>query len=357
MAVQKDDGISENKEVKAMAKFSYAVFNPPYQTEKEDTSDNPVYNYFMDAANTIAGKVEVITPARFLFNAGKTSKKWNQELLNNPHFKVMKYEANSKKVFPNTDIKGGIAISYYDHDKNFGAIELYTPYQEMHNVYLKVKDDIKKNGNLSDIMFLQNKFDLASLYADHPDYMKYVGSDGKERRLVSSCFEKNPIFEEAEHDGYIKILGIMNISERMYRWVNPKYITDNGNLYKYKVIVPNSNGSGALGEVISTPLIGTPLIGYTQSFIGIGAFDAKSEATHALKYVKSKFCRATLGLLKITQSASPDKWIYVPLQNFTDQSDIDWDTSIHEIDQQLYQKYGLFDNEIQFIEKHVKVME
>ena len=128
------------------------------------------------------------------------------------------------------------------------------------------------------------------------------------------------------------------------------------NLDKYKVILPKSNGSGAIGEVLSTPLIGTPLIGNTESFISIGAFDCLEEANAAFKYVKSKFARCALGILKTTQDNPPEKWKYVPLQDFTDKSDIDWSKSVREIDQQLYAKYGLSDDEIAFIEKNVKEM-
>ena len=63
-----------------------------------------------------------------------------------------------------------------------------------------------------------------------------------------------------------------------------------------------------------------------------------------------------LGVLKITQHCSPEKWAYVPLQDFSSQSDIDWGKSVSEIDQQLYRKYGLSQKEIDFIENNVKEM-
>ena len=129
------------------------------------------------------------------------------------------------------------------------------------------------------------------------------------------------------------------------------------NLEKYKVWVPKANGSGAIGEVLSTPLIGTPLIGTTHSFISIGAFDNETEASNTLKYVKTKFARAMLGVLKITQDNPPAKWQKVPHQDFTTNSDIDWSKSIPEIDQQLYKKYALSQEEIDFIETRVKAME
>ena len=76
-----------------------------------------------------------------------------------------------------------------------------------------------------------------------------------------------------------------------------------------------------------------------------------------MKYIKTKFVRALLGILKTTQDITPEKWKYVPLQDFTSSSDINWSTSIGDIDKQLYKKYNLSDEEINFIETKVKEME
>lgn len=76
-----------------------------------------------------------------------------------------------------------------------------------------------------------------------------------------------------------------------------------------------------------------------------------------MKYIKSKFARAMLGILKTTQANTRSKWQYVPLQDFTLNSDINWTKSISEIDQQLYKKYGLSDEEIKFIETKVQAMD
>ncbi|WP_060664197.1 hypothetical protein [Bacillus sp. CHD6a] len=104
-------------------------------------------------------------------------------------------------------------------------------------------------------------------------------------------------------------------------------------------------------------LIGRPFESATPTFISIGAFTTQSEAENALKYIKTKFLRCLLGILKITQDNPPSKWAYIPLQDFTHNSDIDWSKDIPEIDQQLYKKYGLNKSEIDFIEDKVKVMD
>ena len=81
------------------------------------------------------------------------------------------------------------------------------------------------------------------------------------------------------------------------------------------------------------------------------------QAENILKYIKTKFTRALLGILKVTQDNPVATWQKVPLQDFTSNSDIDWSQSIAELDAQLYRKYGLSQEEIDFIESKVKEME
>lgn len=282
-------------------------------------------------------------------------------MLDDPHLKVVDYQQKSDVVFPNTDIKGGIAITYRDLSKEFDPIGVFSAFAELRSLQKKI-DSHLINGCLSNVIYLQNRFNLQVLYSDYPEVRSQISSDGRERRIVTSSFNKLPIFTECRTSkDSIRILGLAGTNKRIFKWINAAYVEDNGNLGAYKVILPKANGSGAIGEVLSTPLIGEPLIGepligYTQSFLGIGAFDTESEARNCMKYIKSKFARALLGILKITQDNPPEKWKYVPLQDFTSNSDIDWSQSIADIDRQLYAKYGLDDEEIAFIESHVKEM-
>lgn len=345
---------ARNKETNM--KFSAVVGNPPYQETKDNTSDSPVYHLFMDVAFQLSKKVSFITPARYLFNAGKTPKEWNKKVLNDEHMKVVWYKSKSTDVFPHVDIKGGVAVMFRDTDKDFGKLGVFTSFEELDGICKKVIEH-QDFESVEDIIFLQNKFDLSRLYADYPSYKALVGSNGKEKRLTTSIFETLNIFSVKQpEDKAVQILGLIN-NNRLYRWCPEKFIEQHENLNKYKVVIPKSNGSGALGEVLSTPLIGEPLIGYTQSFISIGAFDKQKEAEAALKYVKSKFARVMLGILKVTQDNNKETWKYVPLQDFTENSDIDWTKSVADIDKQLYAKYGLSQEEIDFIETKVKPME
>ena len=350
--------LKETRDMKKKKLFDYVIGNPPYQGETvgdQKTFAPPVYDKFMDAAYSVADKVELIHPARFLFNAGGTSKAWNEKMLSDPHFKVLWHEQNSANVFPNTDIKGGVVITYRDAKKNFGAIETYIAFNELNSILRRVRncDDFH---SFSDIIYNRGLYRFSKkIYDDYPEEMKQF----TDSRVGSSSFQRLPLLftEERPIDGneYIKIFGLLK-GHRVYRWFRKNYVNPVENLDKYKVFVPAAGGSGALGEVLSTPVIGQPVIGHTETFLSVGRFNTEYEAHACLKYVKSKFARVMLGILKATQHNSPEKWKYVPLQNFTPASDIDWSKSVAKIDAQLYRKYGLDEREINFIESHVKEM-
>lgn len=361
-----------NKEGNTAMKFDAIVGNPPYQETMSKTSDNPIYNCFYDAAFKLSSIVSLITPARFLFNAGKTPKEWNEKMLNDVHFKVIDYEQDSSKIFPNTDIKGGLAITLYNANIEYGKIGLFTNYQELYGILDKVKKE--DFNSLSELVYAPESYKLTDLlHLENPSVIKRL-SDGHGKDVTSNIFKKLPeIFTDSKKDDnceYIQMLGLDG-TNRTYKYVRKDYICNHPNLNKWKVFLPKSNGSGAIGEVLSTPLIGQPLIGHTQTFISIGAFDSENEASACLKYIKSKFARTLLGTLKITQDNKKSTWSNVPLQDFTQNSDIDWTKSIskvdipaqekyklsiNEIDAQLYKKYNLSPEEIAFIEKMIRSM-
>lgn len=344
------------KDVKEM-KFDAVVGNPPYQEESNGDSNakKSIYNYFIDSGEELADRVTLIHPARFLFNAGDTPKAWNEKKLNDIHYQVIKYWSDSSDIFPTVDIKGGVAVTYWDKRKEFKPIKLFTAFDELHSILEKVEK--LNEDSLSSIITNRGTYKYSNLaYTEQPDEMMKTA----DRRIAPSSFERMPklFTEEKPNDKheYVQILGNIK-NERCYRWFRKDYISPVDNLEKYKVIVPKANGSGAIGEVLSTPLIGTPLIGYTETYISIGSTDSFSEAEAILKYVKTKFARTMLGILKVTQNNPKETWQYVPIQNFTENSDIDWSKSVHEIDLQLYKKYGLSDEEITFIESKVKPMD
>ena len=343
-------------------KFDFVIGNPQYQDNTlgdNATYAPPIYHMFMEASYTVADRVELIHPARFLFNAGSTPKDWNKKMLNDEHFKVLFYEQDSSKVFSNTDIKGGVVVSYRDNTQDYGAIETFTPFLELNSILKKIlkATDFK---SMSEIVITRTAYRLTDkMHADHPEAMSQL-SKGHAYDMSTNIFDRLPqiFYDEKPNDGqeYIQILG-REKNSRVYKYIRKDYVNNVKNLYNFKVFMPKAMGSGAFGEVFSNLLIGSPAKGNTETFISIGIFDSEICAENTRKYISTKFARSLLGILKTTQDITPEKFKFVPLQDFTPTSDINWSKSIAEIDQQLYKKYGLTPDEIKFIETHVKEME
>lgn len=320
-------------------KFDVVIGNPPYQ-ETGEARDEPIYHYFIDEAYKIADKSILITPARFLFKAGQTPKNWMEKMLEDKHLKVQFYELKSGKVFTGTDIKGGVAITYRDVDKDLGPIGVFTIFE-----------------TFSDLVYPQGIYRFSNkLFSDYPNAEKLQGKGTKNKIVSKSLTQLDFVFKNNEEKDHVALLGRIG-SERVYRYINKKYLDLPETFENYNVFVPEANGSGALGEVLSTPLIGEPLIGHTDTFLSIGNFKTKFEADACIKFIKTKFARVLLGVLKVTQHNSRKTWYYVPLQDFTVNSDIDWTQSVTDIDRQLDQKYDLSPEEIAFIENHVREMD
>ncbi len=323
-----------------------------------------LYYKFMDEAYLLAEAVELVHPGRFLFDAGSTPKAWNKKMLANPHFKVLLYEADAKRIFPSIQLPGGVAISYHDIRQDFGPIGVFTPFKELNSILHRVITTSSFEG-MDKIVISRTTYRLSEkLHQDHPEAITQL-SKGHAYDMASNIFKRLPqvFFDNLTPDeySYIKLLGREN-DERVYKYIRREYVKPAPNLDAYKIVLARADGAaGTIGNPIPARILGNaviegPGVGTTESFLSIGSFTDISDVQNALKYVKTRFHRTLVGVLKTTQDITPDKWKYVPIQDFTSVSDIDWSKSIAEIDQQLYAKYGLDDAEIAFIESHVKEM-
>lgn len=347
---------------KWLMRFDFVVGNPPYQDETLGEQKNympPVYHLFMDSAYSISDKVELVTPARFLFDAGSTPAVWNKKMLTDKHLKILLYEPDSSKVFPNINFRGGVAVSYRDAGKDYGEIEVFTPYKELNGILKKILPIVKEHS-LADIAISRTSYRLTdTMHKENPKAMSCL-TKGHPYDMATNIFDLLPfVFHTNKpNDGkeYIMVVGREN-NERCYKYIRRDYVNEVSNLSKYKVLLTKASGKGEFGEGLASLILGFPMLANTETFLSIGNFDTESEALHLQAYIKSKFLRALLSVLKVTQDITPIKFKYVPLQDFTMSSDIDWSQSISLIDLQLYDKYGLTEEERNFIETHVKEMD
>ncbi|MCD8914662.1 Eco57I restriction-modification methylase domain-containing protein [Staphylococcus simulans] len=347
-------------------KFDVVIGNPPYQEKtigNNITYTPPIYHKFLDLSYQLSDLVCMITPGRFLFNAGKTPKNWNKQMLEDIHLKVLHYESNSKNVFPNNDIKGGVAVTLRNANENFGSIGTFSVYDELMSISKKVSK--LTNEYLSNIVSGRGVYKLSKkALEDFPEIIK-LQSEGHKQDIGTGSFEilKNILFfekvEANNKDNLVKIIGLEKVENTKVRkelFVERKYISVPDSFNYYKVALPKANGTGKFGETLSKPIILTPNEGHTDTFLTFGSFKSKNEAEALSKYIKTKFVRALLGLFKVTQDNTKYTWSKVPLQNFTSESDINWEKSVEEIDKQLFEKYKLNYDEINFVNSKIKIM-
>lgn len=352
-------------------KFDVVIGNPPYQEndngKRDDGSANasasPIYQFFVANAKKLSDIQCFVIPSRWAMGAGKGLKKFTEEMIKDKDIQAFSYFADPKMVFPNNDIKGGIC--YFVRKKNHGReakitihtnegistserflnsnnIGVFIPFEELSDILSKV---MAKSSDLADN--IQSIVSVLKPYGLRTDFLK---------NPAKYCLPELQNIRQKADD--IEIFGLGDKNKRTSRFAPKNYPFPAGKstINYWKVFLPYAYGCGAIGEEIPSPILGSPIQACTETYLRIGKFKTKEEAENLLKYIKTKFFRAMVAILKTTQH-STTTFKFVPLQDFTAQSDIDWNQSIAEIDQQLYKKYGLNTKEIAFIEEKVRVME
>lgn len=335
-------------------KFNAVVSNPPYQV---GVNKEPLYHHFISIGMEIGDLGTLIHPGRFLFNAGKTPKAWNQKMLNNEHFKVVKYWKKSDEVFDAVDIKGGVAVTMWDKQNVIGPIGTFVLHDELRTIQEKVES--LGEESFSKLVYSRDLYQLTELFYKENPELEGRQSKGHRFDLGTTAFSLFPeVFsdEMPAGDGYALVVGREN-DTRIAKWIKKEYLKLPDNFESYKIAFPVANGSGKFGESLSDPFVCGPYCAQNTTFLSAGNFYTLFEAQSCLKYVKTKFARCMLGIFKVTQHTTREAWRAVPLQNFTQQSDINWDLAIPELDAALYQKYNLTQDEIDFIESNVSAMQ
>ncbi len=343
-------------------KFDAIVGNPPYQMSDggAQASATPVYNLFVDVSKKLnANYISMIMPSRWM-TGGKGLDKFRDDMIHDKHFLVLHDYLNPKDCFNNVDIKGGVC--YFLRDKNTESrCKIYSHTTE--GLYESTRYLAEENDDIfiRDNRLLQIKNSVFAIQTEMFDSIvsarKPYGLEA-ETMLKASKYGLPDFSSEPYKNGY-RILGLGEKQKRMWKYIPKDYPIPKRNiaLNKYKVFIAEAYGCGAIGEVASTPVLSTPGELCTETFLQIGPFETEIEANNCCKYIYTKFFRAMVGIQKQTQHTTQKAYRFVPLQDFTDKSDIDWSKPVDEIDKQLYKKYNLTQEEIDFIEKTVKPME
>lgn len=348
--------------------FDYAVGNPPYQKEVDNAHKISIYHEYYINTENFADNYALISPARFLHNNGYTPKEWNTYMLNSPQVSIIDYYADSTQVFPTVSVMGGIVIVGYHKHAKHTPITTFTANKTINNILYKILPYITDNGSLKDIYYTQTKLFLDRVYKDYPRIHSLRNKTNiNDKRMPSDAFIvfKDMLVDSVDKKHTYRILGRLD-KQRTYKYLSDYYV-DNADKYatpynKYKVFIPEANGSPLISShkqtiVIGKPVVGLPMDGCTMTFRTLGSFTDKQSADNLCKYLHTKFARFTIGIGKNTQHIKPEVFRFVPLVDFSNNDIIDWSLSIKNIDKQLYALFTLSTKEIEYIENSVKTME
>jgi len=347
-------------------KFDFVIGNPPYQEMSKNKMTRSIYPDFVRSSQAIGQIVSLVMPARWMSGENgpyRETQHFIDEMLKGDHLQSFHLYPNSSDLFPNVDIKGGVCFFVWNRAYSCDRVN-YTITEN--GAYKKVLTSFRIAENVI-IRFPELISILEKTKAISTIYLNTWVSSRNPFGFISDLFTKNKegvsrISEEKQQDDDYLVHGLLK-NKRVIRYIPNSALKKNIHIaHSYKVFLPRANGSGVFGEVFSTPMIGTPMIGTpmmicTETFLQIGVFDNCTEAENLLKYVKTKYFRTMVGIKKTAVFNYKECFTFVPLQDFTAASDIDWSRSVAEIDRQLYAKYGLSAEEVAFIEEKIKPME
>ena len=348
------------KELKDM-NFDAIIGNPPYQVMDggAQASARPIYNDFVDFSEKVdPNLVSIIMPSRW-YAGGKNLDEFRNKMLNDIHLQELHDFLHPELLFPDTNNRGGICYFFrnknYDNTKKLTRVVTHSD----KGIISDLKRPMKIEGSEifirsgEAIGIIQKVFaeKNAKSFSDYVSSRKPFGLDttfAKSASFKDSCEGlKNPVtcYGKNWAVGYVERDEIPSHKE----WIDD-----------WKVFAPYANNIGTeLNDDNLNTVIGTPNTVCTETYLLLGVNLNLDEisAKNLSKYTKTRFLRALHSLAKVSQHATSKTYRFVPLQDFTTNSDIDWSKSIPEIDKQLYKKYGLSKDEIEFIESKVKEME
>ena len=318
-------------------KFDYVIGNPPYQISDggAGVSATPIYNRFIEAIKTThPGAICLIIPAKW-YSGGKGLDKFREKMLGDRHISTLVDYSNSLDVFPNVDVAGGVC--YFVWKEAYNGKCKYTNY---------------RNGKATTAYRDLNEFQTFIRYPVASEIVKKVKEDG-ELTLDKVVSSRKP-FGLATTAKPMKTGDVIlryNGGRGPYKRTEIRVGTEM--IDQWKIIISRLTAEHA-GQpakdgkyrVLSTMELLKPGEICSETYLVAGAFDSKEEATNYMDYLKTQFVRFLILQIAMTQQLSKASFAFVPCQDFTRK----W------TDKQLFEKYGLSSEEVNYIQGMIKEM-
>ena len=322
-------------------KFDVVIGNPPYQKSDggggRGSSARSIYNDFVEKAKEEWDPeyLSFVIPARWTVG-GKGMTKFRKSMLNDKSIELLKIFPNSKECFPDNDIKGGIC--YFVRNINHsGDCKVVVKNDSSETLDIRI---LNENG---DDLLIVNKISadiVAKVQNVESKFMNTIVSSRKPYGLDSTF--KSEV--KKPFQGSVKMYQIRSISYVDKKDIPTKHEWIDG----YKVLIPKaSDGRGGMNlQVLGSPIVAGPNSACTETYLIVNRYDNLKEAENMAEFLKTKFARFMVSIVKKTQNGTKSVFRFVP----------HLDMNKNWVDSELYERYDLSQDEIDFIEKKIKAM-
>ncbi|WP_249629714.1 Eco57I restriction-modification methylase domain-containing protein [Streptococcus uberis] len=342
-------------------RFDVVIGNPPYQESDggAQASASPIYHKFVELAKSLnPNHISLIMPSRW-YTGGKGLDNFRAYMLSDSTIRDLYDFPNPDEVFPNTNIRGGVCVVHWDSEWNNqkdltriitmdggkitaevhrmlaeDGVDIFIRDYRILNILTKIEATHQHKGKISEIASPRKPYGFSGFFIRD----KRFYADATDLTDPVVCYGKGAV-------GYVERAEVTTKKEWIDCW---------------KVLTARANNIGTeLNDDNFNTIIAGPGTICTETYIVLGAdLGLTEQQAHNLSnYMKTKFARLLHATAKSSQDAARTTYKFIPLQDFTSHSDIDWSQPIAELDAQLYRKYGLSQEEIDFIESKVKEME
>lgn len=346
-------------------KFDVIIGNPPYQLGVGNNGGNSskakaIYHQFVSQAIKLNPKyITMIIPSRWMTRSVEgIPDSWIDEMLNCNKIEIIHDYLNANNCFPGVEIKGGVCYFLYNRDyKGCCNYYLHNTNSEVFNNYAYLNAQgigiVIRDINAISILDKINKIERNYTVDENKNFSSLVSPKDfyTNKQTLTSSWNK---YSNKQNDEYtIKYYLNKNIHKIDYAWVKPKDISKNIHTKDlHKVYIPAAGGSGTDSQVLGMPFYGEPNSVCSQTYLVIGYNPelhnfTKEQCENIISYIKTRFFRYLVSIKKKTQNGPRGVYQFVPIQDFNEE----W------TDEKLYKKYGLTQEEIDFIESMIKPME
>lgn len=351
--------VSERTGFKNM-KFNAIVGNPPYQVMNDGAgaSASPVYNLFVDISKKLLPKhLSLIMPARW-FAGGRGVDEFRKTMLSDKRLSLIHDFFDARACFSNVEIKGG--IMYFRWDKDYCGKCHVVSYAQNGTISIAnrplimtgMDSFIRHNEAVSIVekVRLKTSITFDSIVSSRDPF-------GLDVRAAGTYIQVKPKFTLSKNKATDVAYYYFGWRKNGVGYLDIDKVNEGHSFIESpKLFIPCAWGNGRIEEDRLKPFIPEHRSVCFETYLMVGPFYTWTEVGNAEKYINTKFFHLLVAPLKISQHATQGVYRLVPLQNFTENSDIDWSKSIAETDAQLYVKYGLNKEEIAFIESMIKPM-